>query len=65
MTTASGQAQARHFFRHTSIRVGDLPPMLDVELTPRQIQRMGGMQAMFKEMLAWLRAVEHVPAHGP
>lgn len=58
MTTASGQAQARHFFRHTSIRVGDLPPMLDVELTPRQIQRMGGMQAMFKEMLAWLRAVE-------
>lgn len=58
MSTASGQAQARHFFRNTPIGIGDLPPMLDVELTPRQIQQMGGLQAMFREMLSWLRIVE-------
>lgn len=58
MSTASGRAQASHFFRHTPIGIGDLPPMLDVELTARQIQQMGGLQAMFREMLIWLRIVE-------
>lgn len=52
-----GNLQARFFLKKARPRKGDLPPMLDVELTDRQIAKMGGRDAMFHHMLLWLRAV--------
>lgn len=57
-STDGGARQAAHFLKHARPRTGDLPPMLDVELSDRQIAAMGGPPAMFREMLAWLRIVE-------
>lgn len=54
---ASGVTQANFFMSVASPRVGDLPPMLDVELTDKQIRGMGGAEAMCREMLAWLKVV--------
>jgi len=54
----SGREQARFFLKNTPPHVGDLPPMLDVELTDRQIAAMGGPAAMFREMKEWMRLVE-------
>ena len=55
----SGAAQAQYFLKNTLFRRGDLPPVLDVEPTQGQIASMGGTQALFREMRAWLRTVEH------
>ncbi|MCD8318320.1 MAG: glycosyl hydrolase family 25 [Paraprevotella sp.] len=49
--------QAAYFLRMADLRRGDLPPMLDVELTDRQIMAMGGKERLFHEMLIWLRIV--------
>ena len=54
----SGSAQAKHFLSKTIFRKGDLPPVLDLELSHRQIEAMGGTQAMFQNVRAWLQAVE-------
>lgn len=55
----SGREQARFFLKAAPPRRGDLPPMLDVELTDRQIAAMGGAESMFREMKEWMRLVEH------
>jgi lysozyme len=65
MSTASGIAQAKWFLRQSPILKVDLPPMLDVELTKNQITRMGGPEAMFREMLLWLHYVEHHTGKRP
>ena len=57
-TNRSGAAQADFFLKHSGIRRGDLPPMLDVEPSEAQISQMGGDKALFREVLAFLRAVE-------
>lgn len=57
-STRPGSAQADFFLKTAAPRHGDLPPVLDVELTRRQIAAMGGEKAMFREMLAWLKKVE-------
>lgn len=54
----SGAAQAQHFINHTIFRKGDLPPVLDLEPYPSQIAAMGGPEAMFRHVRAWLTAVE-------
>lgn len=56
-TRTSGAAQARHFLRNSRFLRGDLPPVLDVEPTDRQIAQMGGAAAMFASIRSWLNAV--------
>ena len=55
---SGGRAQARYFCGNTHYAYGDLPPVLDIEPTPAQIRKMGGVQAMFTQIRAWLHYVE-------
>lgn len=57
-STQPGTAQACHFLRTARPQKGDLPPMLDVELSDKQIEQMGGAEAMFREIIIWMREVE-------
>lgn len=50
--------QARQFLKHTYIKKGDFPPVLDVEPTKEQIQKMGGASVLFARVRTWLRIVE-------
>lgn len=56
--TSSGLQQAKHFLKVSSIIGSDLPPVLDLEPTSKQIAQMGGDAAMFRQVLVWLHAVE-------
>lgn len=56
-TTSSASAQASYFLAHTMFRPGDLPPVLDVEPLPSQIEKMGGIQVLFGEIRTWMRIV--------
>ena len=57
-TTSSGAQQAAHFLKMSWIGANDLPPVLDIEPTDAQINKMGGDVALFREVLVWLRTVE-------
>ena len=57
-STQPGQEQARFFLRTAWPKKGDLPPMLDVELTDKQIKSLGGPEAMFREIMVWMKEVE-------
>lgn len=59
MSSRPANRQAVYFLKKAALKKGDLPPMLDVEFSDRQIQDMGGIQVVFRNMLAWLRVVEH------
>lgn len=54
----SGVAQAQFFMTNTRFRNGDLPPVLDVEPSASQIAAMGGTEALFHQMRAFLNTVE-------
>ena len=54
----SGAAQAKHFIKHTKFQKGDLPPVLDVEPSDHLISQTGGEEKMFRNVRAWLQAVE-------
>ena len=56
-TRTSGAMQARYFLKNTRFRSGDLPPVLDIEPTAAQIKKMGGVDAMFRNIRQWLKAV--------
>ena len=51
--------------KHALVRRGDFPPVLDLEPTPRQIKQMGGPDAMFAQVRAWLRYVERQTGTRP
>ncbi len=51
------KAQARYFIRHTLFRPGDLPPVLDVEPTDRQIAQLGGPDELFRRIRTWMNIV--------
>lgn len=53
-----GKSQAEWFLQHASLKKGDLPPMLDVELSTKQIEQMGGAEVMLREMVEWIRVVK-------
>lgn len=53
-----GAAQAQYFMMNTRFRSGDLPPVLDVEPSASQIAAMGGTEALFRQMRAFLNTVE-------
>lgn len=54
----SGAAQARYFLANTLFRRGDLPPVLDLEPSQKQIEAMGGTEAMFSQVRTFLKHVE-------
>lgn len=56
--TSSATRQANYFLRHSRFSKGDLPPVLDVEPTPSQIRKMGGVDAMFSRIRTWMRTVQ-------
>lgn len=58
-TTSTGVQQADYFLRMAWIAPNDLPPVLDLEPTEAQVQKMGGDAALFKQVLIWLHRVEH------
>ncbi len=57
--------QARHFLEHTHFYRGDLPPMLDVEPSDKQIEDMGGPMILFDYMRTWLKKVEQATHTRP
>lgn len=57
-TRTSGIKQARFFLKRSRYTRGDFPPVLDVEPTAKMISKMGGANAMFREIRQWLNAVE-------
>lgn len=65
MSPMAGKPQADWFLKKTTILKEDLPPVLDVELTASQIKKMGGTEALFREMQAWLTEVEKATGKQP
>lgn len=57
-STRPAERQAAFFLKKARLRRGDLPPMLDMELTDRKIAAMGGRDVLFREMLKWLDIVK-------
>lgn len=57
--------QAYNFLRRSYIRKGDLPPVLDIEPLPSQINKIGGAGVLFKNIRIWLRIVEHNTGSRP
>ena len=57
--------QARHFLSNTRFSQGDLPPMLDIEPSDRQIEDMGGPEVLFANVRQWLRVIEQVTHTRP
>ena len=62
---SGGMEQATFFLANTLVGQGDLPPVLDVEPTDRQIALMGGAEEMFRQIRAWLRVVEQATGTRP
>lgn len=65
MSPLAGAPQARWFLKNSDVLRSDLPPMLDVELTAKQIKKMGGKYVMFRETLQWLHIVQQATGHKP
>jgi lysozyme len=57
-THSCPERQASFFLRHSVFRHGDLPPVLDVEPTHEQIEKMGGTDALLNHIMIWMRIVE-------
>ena len=56
-TRTPADDQARHFLANTRFSQGDLPPMLDVEPSDKQIDEMGGADVLFDYIRQWLDIV--------
>ncbi len=50
--------QARFFLKNTKVLATDLPPVLDVEPTDREIAKGGGEQKLFESIRVWMNTVE-------
>jgi len=57
-TRQSGRLQANYFLKFGRFKRGDLPPVLDIEPTNAQVKRMGGTEALLREVRAWIKVVE-------
>jgi len=51
-------AQADYFLKHSIIRQGDFPPVLDVEPSEQQIEQMGGDEPLMQRIRTFLQTVE-------
>lgn len=63
--TSTGAQQAAYFLKMAWVAAGDLPPVLDLEPTEKQIKQMGGDAAMFRQVLVWLQTVEKARGKRP
>ena len=54
----TGSQQAQNFLANAQYHNGDLPPVLDIEPTDRQIIEAGGIDIVFKNVRAWISSVE-------
>lgn len=61
----NGVAQAKYFLRYAKSNWATLPPMLDVEPSHAEIERMGGIDILFREVLMWLKIVEQQTGRRP
>ncbi len=57
-TVRNGREQANYFLNHTLFKRGDLPPVLDIEPTDKQIQKMGGTSVLMKEIRQCIAFIE-------
>lgn len=57
-TKSDAASQARFFIKHSILKRGDLPPVLDVEPSHAQIMKMGGEEALFKAIRTWMDIVK-------
>lgn len=64
-TLSPAREQAAFFLKKSYLKKGDLPPVLDVEPLPSQIQKMGGTKRLFSEVRTWLRIVEKRTGRKP
>ena len=64
-TTSPAATQARHFLKHSFVKQGDFPPVLDVEPTHEQIKKMGGAGVLFSRIRTWLRIVQNQTGMKP
>lgn len=64
-TKCGGAEQARYFLDNTRLGRGDLPPVLDIEPSDRQIDSMGGVEALFRHIRQWLNIVEKATGTKP
>lgn len=64
-TKCGGSEQAKYFLDNTRLGHGDLPPVLDIEPSDRQIADMGGVDEMFRQVRLWLTAVERATGTRP
>ena len=64
-TRTSPEEQAHHYLQNTRFRRGDLPPMLDIEPSDKQIDEMGGPVVLFDYVRRWLRIVEEATRTKP
>lgn len=64
-TISPAGEQASHFLRHSNLKRGDFPPVLDVEPLPSQIKKMGGAGVLFSRVRTWLRLVERATGVKP
>ncbi len=55
-TTAA--AQADYFLKHSIIKKGDFPPVLDVEPSEKQIEQMGGDEPLMQRIRTFMQIVE-------
>lgn len=55
---STGAQQAAFFLANSHVAGNDLPPVLDLELLPSQIAKMGGVGRMWQSVRVWLRTVE-------
>ncbi len=61
----SGRQQANNFLRNSRYAKGDLPPVLDLEPTDKQIKQAGGIRALFNNVRQWLNTVERQRGRRP
>lgn len=53
-----GSLQAYHFLMYARYQKGDMPPVLDIEPTDKQIRDAGGIDMVFRNVRGWLSVVE-------
>lgn len=56
-TKSDAAAQAHYFLRHSFFKKGDFPPVLDVEPSHTQIEKMGGELVLFRAIRTWMGIV--------
>ena len=62
---STGEEQAKFFLKKATGLRSDLPPVLDLEPTEKQIAQMGGEAKMFREVMVWMRRVEQACGRKP